>query len=272
MTQLLIAYDGSPSAATAVRAAASLFPAAHASIATVPPDPAPRVAAAFSMHGIASPTAVTETIDALSAEARREADEATRQAVEQARALGLDAEPVTVPPSGPAWSTLLDFAHRLAADVLVCGSRGRGAFARTLLGSTSSSLLHQTDLPLLVVPDGGGALDGPVVLAYDGSEAARHAIGVVGRVLSGRAAVVVHAWEPMFHRGLAADALAAGAVDRLGETIQDLRRALADSAAATTQDGVTIARVAPSEPSYATTTGPSSARLPSGTTSSGTSV
>jgi hypothetical protein len=57
--------------------------------------------------------------------------------------------------------------------VLACGTLGRGPFARALPGSTSSLLLHHTDVPLLVVPDGRGALDGPVVAAYDGSQGAR---------------------------------------------------------------------------------------------------
>jgi hypothetical protein len=117
---------------------------------------------------------------------------------------------------------LLDAAHRLGADVLACGTRGRGAFARALLGSTSSSLLHHTDVPLLVVPDGSGTLDGPVVAAYDGSQGATRAIQVVGRLLNRRATVVVHAWEPVFHRSLKARALAAGPVDDLPATVSDL--------------------------------------------------
>jgi nucleotide-binding universal stress UspA family protein len=128
--------------------------------------------------------------------------------------------------------------------VLICGSRGRGAFARALLGSTSSSLLHHTDLPLLVVPDGGGGLDGPVVAGFDGSEDAGRAIQVVGRLLTGRSAVVVHIWEPVFHRSLAARAHAAGMIDEVREVAADLQQALADNAAATTEDGVAAARAA----------------------------
>ena len=195
MTHVLIAYDGSPISATAVRAAAILFPAARASVAVVPSEPTVRIGTAVPMLPTMSPAAVRQAIDELAAEARRQADETAGQAVEQARALGLDAEAVNVRPSAPAWAALLDAAHRLGADVLICGTRGRGAFTRALLGSTSSSLLHSTDVPLLVVPDGGGALDGPVVAAFDGSEGATRAIQVAGRLLTGRAAVVVHGWS-----------------------------------------------------------------------------
>jgi nucleotide-binding universal stress UspA family protein len=101
------------------------------------------------------------------------------------------------------------------------------------------------ELPLLVVPDGGRTLDGPVVAAYDGSEEARRAIQAAGGLLTGRAAVVVHAWEPVFHRGLTAHGLAAGGpVDDLGEAVAGLQLALADSAAATTEDGLAAARAA----------------------------
>jgi nucleotide-binding universal stress UspA family protein len=243
--RLLIAYDGSPSASTAVRAAAGLFGNARASVATVPSEPTVRAGTALPVLPTMSPGVVQHAIDELRAEARRQADETAEQAVGQARTLGLDAEAVTVPPSAPAWAALLDAAHRVGADVLICGTRGRGAFARAILGSTASSLLHHTDVPLLVVPDGGGALDGPVVAAYDGSEGATRAIQAVGRLLTGRTTVVVHAWEPVFHRGLTARTLAAGGpVDDLHQIIPDLHRAVANSAAAMTESGLAAARAA----------------------------
>ena len=100
------------------------------------------------------------------------------------------------------WSAVLELAHDQSVDAIVCGARGRGAFARALLGSTSTSLLHHSDLPLLVVPDGAGGLDGPAVLAYDGSESSERAIAVAGELLAGRRTVVVHAWHSQYRRGL----------------------------------------------------------------------
>lgn len=199
---------------------------------------------AVPAFSVGSPVAAQRAIDALSAEARREADETAEQAVAQARALGLAAEAVDVHASAPAWRALLDTAPRLDADVLICGTRGRGGFARALLGSTSSRLVHHTDVPLLVVPDGGGALDGPVVVAYDGSDGAGEVIAAVGRLVAGRAAVVVYAWEPIFHRSLAARAHAAGMIDEIRVTVADLRQAETDGAAATTERGLAAARAA----------------------------
>jgi nucleotide-binding universal stress UspA family protein len=241
---VLIAYDGSPNAATAVRAAAGLFRGARASVATVTHDPTARAITAAASLPSGSPEVMQQTIEQMGDEARREADEIAGQGVEQARLLGLDADTATVPLAAPAWAALLEAAHGLGADVLVCGTRGRGAFARALLGSTSSSLLHNTDVPLLVVPDGGGALDGPVVVAYDGSEGATRAIEVAGRLLSGRATVIVHVWEPVFHRTLAERALAAGRVDDLPEMVVQIHQAVAHEAEMTTQQGVAAARAA----------------------------
>jgi nucleotide-binding universal stress UspA family protein len=241
--RVLIAYDGSPGAAIAVRAAAALFPAAQASVVTVPEATGP-FGTEFAGLPTISPEVALQVVDALRAEARRQAGATAQPGVDRARALGLQAEVVPIDPSAPAWAALLDATHRVGADVLACGTRGRGAFARALLGSTSSRLLHHTDVPLLVVPDGGGALDGPAVAAYDGSQGSTRAIEVVGRLLSGRPTVVVHAWEPVFHRSLAARALAAGPVDDLHATVEDLHEALADRAAATTQAGVAAARAA----------------------------
>jgi nucleotide-binding universal stress UspA family protein len=236
--QVLIAYDGSPNAATAVRVAAGLFRNARILVATVPHDPITRAHTGFAMLTESSGDIVAETIDQLGAEARRAADETAERGVEQARTLGLDAEAASVAPTAPAWHALLEAAHRLGADVLVCGTRGRGAFARALLGSTSTSLLHNTDVPVLLVPDGAGGLDGPVVAAYDGSDGAKRAIEAAGRLFT-RRAVVVHAWEPVSQR-----ALAGGRIDDLPQLIVQLHGALADRAATTTGEGVAVARAA----------------------------
>jgi nucleotide-binding universal stress UspA family protein len=238
--RVVIAYDGSPSAKTAVRVAAGLFEGAQAFVATAPRD----VSVHLGLAGSAGMVTVPDLLDALVAEGQRHAGETAQEAVELALSHGLQAEVATVAPFPPVAAGLLDTARQLGADVLVCGTRGRGVFARALLGSTSSRLLHDTDVPLLVVPDGGGGSDGRVVVAYDGSDTAKHAIEVVGRILAGRSTVLVHAWEPGFNENLVARAFAGGTLDDSLARIADVQRALRDDALKTIEEGVAAARSA----------------------------
>jgi nucleotide-binding universal stress UspA family protein len=242
--RVVIAYDGSAAAATALHAAARLFPVSDAYIVTVSKPVNVHAGTAVPTLPTLSPMAVQEAIDELANEARDQALETARDGVERMRAHGLEADVVSAPAHAQAWAAVLEAAHQVEADVLVCGTRGRGAFARALLGSTSSSLLHHTDVPLLVVPDGGGRLDGPVIAAYDGSESAQRAITVLGRLLGSRQVIVVHAWEPVFRRSLAARAVAKGPVADLREIVELLEETLAEDAEATSQQGVAAARAA----------------------------
>ena len=235
--QLAIAYDGSPSAANAVRTAAALFAGARAKIVTVP-APLPHGVQGASRFLMSVPSGTLE----------RALTEITEQTAEEARviaaegvehAAGLEAEALVTRPHQPTWEALLEAAR--GADVLVCGARGRSDFARTILGSTSTSLLHHADLPLLVIPDDVGALEGPIVVAYDGSPAADAAIDVAGRLLPGRAALVVHVYVSQYRDSHAVRALARGEV---GEIVQALDQALTDEATETTQQGVARAQAA----------------------------
>ena len=65
----------------------------------------------------------------------------------QRPALALDTA-VTV---GPVAETLADIGAAQNADLLVVGSRGRGAVARVLLGSVADRLSHICNRPLLIV-------------------------------------------------------------------------------------------------------------------------
>jgi nucleotide-binding universal stress UspA family protein len=59
---------------------------------------------------------------------------------------------------GDACSVLVRAAQApVAADLLVVGSRGRGAHAGLLLGSTSHELAEHATVPLVIVPTGRNA-------------------------------------------------------------------------------------------------------------------
>jgi nucleotide-binding universal stress UspA family protein len=243
-TRLTIAYDGSSSAATAVRVSAGLFPTARAAIVTVPPATPVEVTGASRWMLNVGTEVVQQAIDEISAETDKQAQATAAEGVERAGAAGLQAEPVVARPHAPTWEALLLAARDQQADALVCGARGRSGFARTLLGSTSTSLLHHAELPLVVVPDGAGALDGPVLIAYDGSEAARKAIEVAGLLLDGRAAIVVHVWESQYRHSLTMQTLASTPGEDVQQIIEMLDTALAEAAATTTEEGVALARSA----------------------------
>ena len=50
-----------------------------------------------------------------------------------------------------AWRALAATARAEEAAVIVAGCRGRGALASTVLGSVSSGLVHNAEVPVLVV-------------------------------------------------------------------------------------------------------------------------
>lgn len=67
----------------------------------------------------------------------------------EVRARNLNVDSVLL--SGAPAETLADYAERQGFDLVVSGSRGRGAVARALLGSISDRLCHVCKKPVLVV-------------------------------------------------------------------------------------------------------------------------
>jgi nucleotide-binding universal stress UspA family protein len=96
-----------------------------------------------------------------------------------------------------------------AADLLVVGARGVGGFRGLLLGSVSQQCLHHTSGPLAIVRAPASSRDeadadvaepvarGRIVVAVDGSEAARRALRwALEEARLRRASLdVVHAWQ-----------------------------------------------------------------------------
>jgi nucleotide-binding universal stress UspA family protein len=238
--QILIAYDGSDAAGGAIAAAGSLFPAAHAVVTYVSPEP--DVLGHVALGRIAVPD---EVLVAAAREYRRAAAERALGVAEQGRALaeqaGLEATGVVREQPSP-WRALDRAARELDADLIVCGSRGQGAVSRTLLGSTSSSLLHHAGRAVLVVPPEAVRLDGPAVIGYDASDGSRTAIGAAARLLSRRPALVVHAWGSPLRRSYASAGLAAVPLPEVHELTDALEAVFAEDARELAEEGATLAR------------------------------
>jgi nucleotide-binding universal stress UspA family protein len=131
-------------------------------------------------------------------EAFEEAAHATLDALvadvaDEALAAGVTIEEVVL--QGHATTVLLERAE--AADLLVVGSRGHGAFMGMLLGSIAHQCLHHATGPVAVVPlTAPVPADGLVVVGVDGSEegwaAARWATEEAG--IRDSRLLVVHGW------------------------------------------------------------------------------
>ena len=241
---LVIAFDGSAAAEAAVRAAGALFPGARATVLTIH-EPAISPMTTFRVGGaLMSPELVERSLTELERELIAEAEAAVADGVQLAEAAGLIAEPAVAAGERQPWGPILAAAAERSADVVVCGTRGHGAVSRSVLGSTSSSLLHHAEVAVLVVPEGDVPSEGPVLVAYDGSPAADEAIAVAGRLLPGRPALVVHAWESPLRHSLSGRALSGIPATEINEFTVDFETWMREMAEATVADGVGQARQA----------------------------
>lgn len=88
-------------------------------------------------------------------ETRRFAVEALEEALAEAREADVEAHgSVLAPTMDPAHAILAE-ARDADADLIVVGSRGRGAIAGALLGSVSRSIVCHADRPVLVAKEYG---------------------------------------------------------------------------------------------------------------------
>ena len=210
---LLLAFDGSPAATAAIRAAGSLLPGADAVVANVRREPTtPGQAAALAR--IAVPDAVIAGgLAALDRAAEEDARAIVADGVAVATAAGLRADTAIVDAVGSTWRAIKRLANERDAAIVVCGSRGLGPFSRAAVGSTSSGLLHHADRPVLVVPEGGGGLAGPVIVGYDGSDAAAAAVTLAAERFPSRPKIVVNVWESFVRHSLGGRALGSAPVE-----------------------------------------------------------
>jgi nucleotide-binding universal stress UspA family protein len=96
--------------------------------------------------------------------------------------------------SGVAAAALLEAAR--GAALLVVGDRGRGGFARLLLGSVSTQVANHAEGPVAVVRGDADRSSYPIIVGVDGSPGSEAALGVAFEeaVSRGCGLVAIHAW------------------------------------------------------------------------------
>jgi len=150
---ILVAVDGSADADQALTQAVDLAESEHARLTLFSAVVTPPAAAYFGPGGTAAATlageAVVETETMLRDAVRRVPDDVSVTTVQSRE------------PAGPALIHELESGHH---DLVVMGSRGRGALRSVLLGSVSHHVLHHSRVPLLIVhadPERGRQAEDP---------------------------------------------------------------------------------------------------------------
>lgn len=143
--KLLIAYDGSPNAKSAVQVAANLFPGAE-SVLFYARQPMESFAAHLQGHP------AREELSGLDAAVLDASERIAAEGAEIAHAAGLRAEALVSSTMTTASEAIVEVAEELDVALIVLGSRGMRGLKATLLGSTSTNVLHHATRPTVVIP------------------------------------------------------------------------------------------------------------------------
>jgi len=140
VARILLATDGSPSAAKALDEAVRLVRATGWPLTIVTAWHLPATGFAYDPL-----VAVPEAIDSVRAGARKALDAAA------ARARSAGIEPETELLEGAPADQICELAERCGATLVVVGSHGWGPVHRLLFGSVSAAVLHHAPCPVLVI-------------------------------------------------------------------------------------------------------------------------
>lgn len=151
---MLLCFDGSDDAATAIAQATELVAPRRAVVLTVwepvatwePYDPATFLSAPVSKL-LSSELGIDEIAAQL-------AEEKVRRGVALASSAGFAAQGRVA--HGKTWRTICDVAGEVDAAMIVLGARGLSRVGSLLLGNVSSAVLVHAKRPVLVVPHHGG--------------------------------------------------------------------------------------------------------------------
>ena len=137
---ILVAIDGSVHADRALTEAIDIARGSRAKLTVMTAVPEPRAAA---LSGLASAAAA-----ALAPALVVEAERLVRAAAER---VPHDISLTTIVTEEPIRAALLKRIREGSHDLVVMGSRGRGAVRSAVLGSVSHHILHHSPVPVLIV-------------------------------------------------------------------------------------------------------------------------
>jgi nucleotide-binding universal stress UspA family protein len=144
---ILIAYDGSHDAQTAIERAGELFQGQTATVLSVWErfvDVVTRVGAGMPVGDV--------DYEALDRGYRDQAERLAEEGAERARQAGLDAQPRIRARERTIAATILAEADDVHAAAIVLGTRGLTGAKAFLLGSVSHAVVQHADLPVMVIP------------------------------------------------------------------------------------------------------------------------
>lgn len=147
---ILICYDGSEDAQHALERAGNLFPGRRAIVLNVW-EPLKDAASVPPVPGLDSVLAAG--LDEMDKTGRQLSQRVADEGAERARAVGLDAEALSVAREGRAWRAILQEARELDVELIVLGRRGVSRFELAVLGSVANAVIHHADRPVLLVPE-----------------------------------------------------------------------------------------------------------------------
>lgn len=196
---LLVGFDGSHGAATAIAVAGHLLPGRHARVANLwsPPDRGSHLHRRLAVRAWTN-----DHLDSLvEIEAAAAARSVAAGGVTLARAAGWSADPLVRRFNVEAGFELTHLAGELGPAAIVLGSRGLGRI-QGLLGSVSDLTVNCSPVPVLVVPpllneERAATVRGPAMVAHDGSAGAERARVAAGELFPERKHIITHVESPV---------------------------------------------------------------------------
>ena len=137
---ILVALDGSPAADRALTEAIDLASSEHAQLTLFTAIVPPPIGAYYGAAGDAVTTLIND--------AREDAEAIVRGGRDR---VPDDVSVTTVVSVEPVLPALIGQIDEGGHDLVVMGSRGRGAVRSALLGSTSHHVLHHSPAPVLII-------------------------------------------------------------------------------------------------------------------------